>query len=320
MTNIPRRAFLGAALVLPLAGCAATAGPAPSTSASGSGSGSGSTSTKAPTPAPSPTASVITADAAFQRLEATFDAKLSVVLTDTATRASVLYRPDDRVAFCSTHKLFTSAFLLKTKSDAEMAEVIHYGKQDLVAHSPVTELHVDEGMTLSALCDAAIRVSDNTAANLLFRSLGGPAVFQQKLRSIGDAVTHSDRIETDLNSAVPGDVRDTTTARAWAKNVELTMLGDLLDDRRRGILKGWASGNAVTDTLIRAGVSKEWTVRDKSGSGSYGTRNDIGIIERPGQSTLVAAILTTRPTAGADATYDDALVAGAAKAAVAALA
>lgn len=313
MTNIPRRAFLGAALVLPLAGCAATAGPAASTSANST------TSTKR-TASPTPSPTVIHADAEFQRLEATYDAKLSVVLTDTATRASVLYRPDDRVAFCSTHKLFTSAFLLKTKSDAEMAEVIHYGKQDLVAHSPVTELHVDEGMTLSALCDAAIRVSDNTAANLLFRSLGGPAVFEQKLRSIGDAVTHSDRIETDLNSAVPGDVRDTTTARAWAKNVELAMLGDLLDERRRGILTGWASGNAVTDTLIRAGGPRDWTVRDKSGSGDYGTRNDIGLIERPGQSTLVAAILTTRPTAGTDATYDDGLVADAAKVAVAALA
>ncbi len=32
------------------------------------------------------------------------------------------------------------------------------------------------------------------------------------------------------------------------------------------------------DELIRAGVPSDWIVADKSGAGSYGTRNDIAIV------------------------------------------
>lgn len=40
-------------------------------------------------------------------------------------------------------------------------------------------------------------------------------------------------------------------------------------------------GNATGDKLIRAGVPTDWVVGDKSGAGSYGTRNDIAIVWPP---------------------------------------
>src|SRR5690606_21055728 len=102
---------------------------------------------------------------------------------------------------------------------AELDQVVRYTRADLVTHSPITERHVGQGMTLRELCDAAVRYSDNTAANLLLKRLGGPAGFQRALRDLGDQVTDPERIETDLNEAAPGDRRDTSTPRALAADL-----------------------------------------------------------------------------------------------------
>ena len=37
---------------------------------------------------------------------------------------------------------------------------------------------------------------------------------------MGDRVTMSDRFETELNEAIPGDIRDTSTAKAIATNLK----------------------------------------------------------------------------------------------------
>jgi beta-lactamase class A len=44
-------------------------------------------------------------------------------------------------------------------------------------------------MTLSELCQAALQVSDNTAANLLLHTVGGPPAVTAFARSIGDQRT-----------------------------------------------------------------------------------------------------------------------------------
>ena len=69
----------------------------------------------------------------------------------------------------------------------------------------------DGGMPLGDLCAAAIDWSDNTAANLILDAIGGPAGFTAFARSLGDSTTRLDRNEPSLNTAIPGDERDTTT-------------------------------------------------------------------------------------------------------------
>ncbi len=53
-----------------------------------------------------------------------------------------------------------------------------------------------------------------------------------------------------------------------------------------------------------------WPVGDKSGSASYGTRNDIAIVRPPGRAPWVVVIMTSHKDA--DAPTDDDLVAQAA--------
>lgn len=253
----------------------------------------------------------------FRGLESTYDARLGVYAVDTGTGRTVAYRPDERFAFASTYKALAAAALLDRTTPAELDRVVHYTAADLVSYSPVTEKHVDTGMTLRELADAAVRVSDNTAGNLLFRELGGPNGLERDLRAIGDRVTDPERIETELNSAVPGEVRDTSTPRALARDLRAYALGGALPTGDRTQLIDWMSGNATGDALIRAGVPDGWTVADKSGAGSYGTRNDIAVLFPPSGAPIVLTVLSSRDTA--DAAYDDALIADAAAAVVDAL-
>ncbi|WP_408005908.1 class A beta-lactamase [Rossellomorea vietnamensis] len=247
----------------------------------------------------------------FMQLEKKFDARLGVYAIDTGTNRTVAYRPDERFAYSSTFKALATGLVLQQNSLDELDEVITYTKDDLVTYSPITEQHVDTGMTLREICDAAIRYSDNTAGNLLLEELGGPDGFENGLRQIGDHVTEADRFETDLNSAIPGDIRDTSTARALATNLKAFTVDDVLPDSKRTILTDWMRGNTTGDELIRAAVPKGWEVGDKTGAGGYGTRNDIAIVWPPNRDPIIIAILSSRDTE--DATYDNDLIAKAAK-------
>jgi beta-lactamase class A len=250
----------------------------------------------------------------FAELENKYDARLGVYAIDTGTNQKVSYRPQERFAYASTFKALAAGALLHEYSIDELDELVKYNNEDIVPYSPVTQLHVDTGMTLRKIAEAAVRYSDNTAGNLLLEKLGGPKGFETALRKIGDNITQVDRYETELNSAVPGDARDTSTAKALATSLQAFAVSDLLPTEKRTILTDWMRGNATGDELIRAGAPTGWEVADKSGAGSYGTRNDIAVVWPPNRAPIVIAVLSSRETQ--NATYDNALIAEAAKVAL----
>ncbi|MBV1939117.1 class A beta-lactamase [Streptomyces sp. BV286] len=231
----------------------------------------------------------------LKELERKFDARLGVYAIDTGTGREVAYRDGERFGYHSTFKALEAGAVLRKYSLSGMDKVIRYSSDDLVANSPVTEKHVSTGMTLSELCDAAVRYSDNTAANLLFEALGGPGRLQSELRKLGDKVTQMDRIEPHLSDWVPGETRDTSTPRALAKDLRAYVLGDVLRKRERAQLTTWLKTNTTGNEVIRAGVPAGWVVGDKTGSGSgYGARNDIAVVWPPDSAPIVMAILTNR--------------------------
>ncbi|MED0939460.1 class A beta-lactamase Bla1 [Bacillus mobilis] len=243
----------------------------------------------------------------FSQLEKKYDARLGVYAIDTGTNQTISYRPNERFAFASTYKALAAGVLLQKNSTEKLNEVVTYTKEDLVEYSPVTEKYIDTGMTLGEIAEAAVRYSDNTAGNILFHKIGGPKGYEKALRQIGDRVTLSDRFETELNEAIPGDNRDTSTAKAIATNLKNFTIGNALPDHKRNILTEWMKGNATGDKLIRAGVPTDWIVGDKSGAGSYGTRNDIAIVWPPNRAPIIIAILSSKDEK--EATYDNQLIA-----------
>ncbi|AHH15065.1 putative beta-lactamase [Nocardia nova SH22a] len=250
-------------------------------------------------------------------LEAGLGGRIGVYAVDTGTGRIRAYRADERFPFASTYKALAAGAVLERNKPEALDSRIHYSRDDLVAHSPITGQHVDDGMTLREILDAAVRYSDNTAGNLLFRAVGGPKPLQQQLHEIGDDATSMDRTETDLNQTAPGDIRDTSTPRALGADLRYFALDAAVSQENRRILGGLLRANTTGDTLIRSIAPAGWDVGDKSGSGTYGTRNDIAVLWPPGRAPIVLAVLTTRDRP--DAEYDDTVVARAAAIAVTAM-
>ncbi len=247
----------------------------------------------------------------FAALERRRDARLGVMAIDTGSGETLGYRADERFALASTVKVPLAAVVLDRLSVDDLERRLFWTEADLVAYSPVTELFVEDGMTVRQLLDAALTLSDNTATNLLFDLVGGPGAVDDRLAELGDSVTSVDRVEPDLNDWRPGEVRDTSTPRALAAVVRDLTLGDLLarDDRR---LLDDELGDSLTGArLVRAGVPDGWRVGDKSGTASYGTRNNVAVVHPPGRAPWVVVVMTSHDEA--DAETDDALVAQAAR-------
>jgi len=239
-------------------------------------------------------------------LEAATGGRLGVSALDTATGRRIQYRAEERFPLCSTFKAVLVAAVLKQHGhdDAFMQKNIAYTATDLVVWSPVTERHVAEGMRVLDLCVAALQISDNTAANLLLREIGGPEKLTAFARSIGDTVFRLDRWEPDLNSAEPGDPRDTTSPAAMEETLGRLVLGNTLSQEQKERFADWLKGNTTGGESIRAGVPAGWIVGDKTGSGRYGTGNDIAVIWPPDGKPIVLAVYFTQAAKDAPARKD----------------
>jgi beta-lactamase class A len=240
----------------------------------------------------------------WRAIEAKVGGRLGVAVLDTVTGELAGQRLDERFPMCSTFKALAAALVLARVDAGEekLDRRIVVARADLLEWAPVTSKRVGgAGMTVAELCEAAITVSDNTAANLLLASAGGPAGVTAFVRKLGDDVTRLDRTEPTLNEAVPGDPRDTSTPRAMARTLRRLMLGDALSDRGRAQLVQWMSANTTGGHRLRAGVPSDWRVADKTGTGRLGTTNDVGVLWPPRRAPLVVVIYLTGTQASGDA-------------------
>ncbi|PWC52900.1 class A beta-lactamase [Azospirillum sp. TSO22-1] len=235
-------------------------------------------------------------------LEKRIDARLGVAVLDTATGRSWGHRADERFPMCSTFKaLACGAVLARVDEGKERLDRrVRYTAGDLVTYSPATKEGVGAGMTVAEICEAAMTLSDNTAANLILDSLGGPVALTAFVRSLGDAVTRLDRRETELNTAIPGDPRDTTTPAAMAGSLRALAVGDHLSASSREQFNAWMVATRTGDARLRAGLPKDWRIGDKTGTGDHGTANDVAVIWPPGRKPLVVSVYVTQTKASLD--------------------
>ena len=222
--------------------------------------------------------------------------RLGVVAVDIGKGKRLAYRATERFPMCSTFKWLLAAQVLSRadRGEEQLERYVPYGPGDLLDYAPVTREHASEGaLSVSALCAAAVRYSDNTAANLLLGTVGGPSGFTTFVRSVGDPVTRLDRLEPELNRATPGDPRDTTTPGAMVGDLRRVLLGSVLFKRSRKQLQNWLVGHTMGAAKLRAGLPEDWRVGDKSGMGANGATNDVAIAwPTQGPPLLIAAYLT----------------------------
>lgn len=240
-------------------------------------------------------------DERIEALERRYNVVVGLSAVDVASGRWLAHRAEERFAMCSTFKGYAAAAVLRKAQLGELAltDEVTIDAADIITHSPVTGTRVGMTMTLAELCQAALQQSDNAAANWLLRVLGGPSSITEFARSIGDEETRLDRWETELNSAVPGDLRDTTVPFAIGFGYRNLLVGDALLPASRQQLEDWMRSNETSS--MRAGLPAEWTTADKTGSGSYGTTNDVGIAYAPDGQRLLLSVMARSATDDPDA-------------------
>lgn len=254
-----------------------------------------------------------TIEAQLSELEKYNQGRLGVALINTEDNSQITYRGEERFAMASTSKVMAVAAVLKEseKQAGLLDKNITIKKSDLVAYSPITEKHLVTGMSLAQLSAATLQYSDNTAMNKILDYLGGPSSVTQFARSINDVTYRLDRKEPELNTAIHGDPRDTTSPIAMAKSLQALTLGDALGQSQRQQLVTWLKGNTTGDHSIKAGLPKHWIVGDKTGSGDYGTTNDIAVIWPENHAPLILVVYFTQQEK--DAKYRKDIIAKAAE-------
>jgi beta-lactamase class A len=246
--------------------------------------------------------------------------RIGVAAIDLSTNRRVDYQSDERFTMCSTFKVLAAAAVLKRVDEnrEKLDRFVRYGEAQLMAYAPVTREHVKEGgMTLEALCAAAVEQSDNTAANLLLEAIGGPGEWTEFARSLGDKFSRLDHNEPDLNIARPGKEDDTTTPAAMCADLQRLFTSDVLSVASRTKLEDWMQHGQTGLKMIRAGIAADWKVGDKTGRSGDGATNDIAVLRPPSGGPIFLAIYTVDPAEPQEAR--DQFVAQVAKAAIDAL-
>ena len=238
--------------------------------------------------------------AVAQQEEQTLKARIGIAVIDTGTSHVASYRGNERFPLNSTHKALLCGMLLneQEKGKLRLTERTQFDRAALVTYSPVSEKFVAPAdMSWQQLCSAAISYSDNTAANLIAEKLGGPAAVTRFFAHLGDKVTRLDRYEPELNSAIPGDVRDTTTPLAVSETLRKLTLGEALTPASRAQLLQWMHDDKVADALLRSVLPAGWRIADKTGAGEYGSRSIVSVVWPENGKPLIVSVYVTQTEA-----------------------
>lgn len=248
--------------------------------------------------------------ALLRQIEGEFGGTLGAEIFDVTSGQSAGLNNDVRFGHCSSFKLSLAAKILQRDATGEDSAErrVTWSEGDLMSVSPFTTRTLSQGATLRELAEATQKYSDNAAANILLREIGGPAALTAFWRSLGDDVSRLDRYEPTLNLVPPTEVRDTTTPAAMARTVAKLIYGDALPEAERATLRQWMVDTPTGLDRVRKALPEDWRAGDKTGTGlapaTGGIYIDIGFVEPPERGPLTYAAYY-RP-AGTDNTYDKA--------------
>jgi len=229
-------------------------------------------------------------DLDLSALEARHGGRLGVSVLTEGKRAD--WRGDERFVYCSTFKMYlAAATLLRVQAGQERLDrAVPVTQADMIPHAPITQPAVGSTLTIEQLMKGTVEVSDNPAANILIREMGGLEPFRAFYRGLGDDSTRVDRLEPEMNRQ-DGD-KDTITPDQSVQNIQrLLVAADTpLDAASKTLLMRWLVDTPTGQGRIKAGVPAGWTVAHKTGTGGYGPVNDIGLILPPNAAPIAIAV------------------------------
>ncbi|GAA4211874.1 class A beta-lactamase [Sphingomonas endophytica] len=251
---------------------------------------------------------------ALRTLERRSGGRLGVGIVDTARGTSAGWRQHERFTQASSFKLSLAAMILAEAERGRLAltDVLRWPRDDLLPHSPVTAAAIAGSLPIRDLARAAVVTSDNTAANVLLRRIGGPARLTAFWRSTGDRISRLDRYEPALNVTPPGTSLDTTTPAAMAATVGRLLRGKVLQPASRTVLGDWMIAADTGRQRLRAGFPNDWRAGDKTGTGGAAGHPifvDLAFGAPPGRAPLIVTAYFESPAAMASAEAEAVLAA-----------
>jgi beta-lactamase class A len=247
-------------------------------------------------------------DARFKAIEARTGGRLGVWAGVVGVRMALGWRAGERFLMCSTFKALAAAAVLSRvdRGQEHLDRWIKYGPGDLQEYAPAAKANLDKGgMTLEAVCAAAVELSDNTCANLILATLGGPSGVTQYIRSLGDGVTRLDRTEPTLNRPGPGDdPHDTTTPASMTGLWRTILFGKALSPPSLARLNAWLEACSTSPNRLKAATPPGWRIGHKTGLGST-TAGDVAVWTPPTGHPILLAVYLEVPNA-LDNSHDDA--------------
>ncbi|MEI6419824.1 MAG: class A beta-lactamase [Sphingomonadales bacterium] len=229
--------------------------------------------------------------AAVAKAEADAGGRLGLAVLDSGSGARFQHRGAERFPLCSTFKLLLAARLLHGADRGEWAltDRLPVTAADMLQPAPLTGSRIGGTASLAELAGAMVMQSDNPAANLGLKRVGGPAALTGWLRGLGDTTTRLDRYEPQMNNEVPDDPRDTTTPLSMLATSRRLLTGTDLSDAARAQLAGWMAASTTADTMLRAGLPPGWREANKTGAGADRARNIMAVITPPGRAPVFVA-------------------------------
>ncbi|MBN8527735.1 MAG: class A beta-lactamase [Caulobacterales bacterium] len=225
-------------------------------------------------------------------LERDHGGRLGFVARDTASGRTLAWRGEERFVYCSTFKMYlAAATLIRVQNGQEdLDRQVPITRADMINHAPVTEPAIGSTLSVEQLMKSTVEVSDNPAANLLLKAMGGLGPMQAFYRSLGDTTTRVDRFEPEMNR-LDGD-KDTIQPLQSAANIQRLFLSadTPLNAASQTKLLQWMFDAPTGMARIKAGVSAGWRVAHKTGTGGYGPTNDIGVLYPPTGAPVVLAV------------------------------
>ncbi|WP_447723990.1 class A beta-lactamase [Sphingomonas koreensis] len=245
-----------------------------------------------------PSAALAQKKGLLDRIREESGGRLGLAVYDSGTGRRFFDGAEARFAMCSTFKVPLAAAVLARadRGEIDLSREIRFSEADLLGYAPVVKANLAKGaLSIDAVLEAAVVMSDNSAANLVFGQISGPRGLTRFIRSAGDAITRSDRDEPTLNNVRNGEVRDTTTPQAMLWLLNALLLGEALSPASRAKLTGWMEASPTGKDRLRAGLPKTWRVGDKTGTSGEGYVNDVAIATPPGRKPILISCYMDAP-------------------------
>jgi beta-lactamase class A len=183
----------------------------------------------------------------------------------------------------------------------QLDQPIRFLKSDRsVTYSPLQDEFpdADVDVPLRQLIKLSVETSDNSATDIELRLLGGPAVLQQYLDSLGLAAIHQQDSEHTLRGDQKLQYRDYAEPAAMVALLRLLADHSPLNSAHTALLNSWMLEATSGPQRIKGLLPTGTPVAHKTGSsgeefGMIPATNDVGLITLPDGRRLAVAIFVT---------------------------